>query len=229
MVLTLRPTGSGSWNGPDDSRTAERLAVRRAAVPLIVEHGLAQVTVDDIVKVAGISRRKFFRLFTGKNQVYSCDHEVYHLEVHAYLLQHQGERTIHRAAKGAALIVDALTAVPEEAVLREETLRANPALRAEELLWYARYQTTIAEFLTGESAVTSPIAVEMSAGAITAAVRAAIARYATGSVASAGRAFTDAIAEYTNSTGSTTRQVALIETSYTFDELVERLRGGDVV
>ncbi|MFJ6000882.1 TetR/AcrR family transcriptional regulator [Arthrobacter sp. NPDC092385] len=225
MVLTLRPAGSGSWNGPNDSGKAERLAVRRAVVPMIVERGLDDVTVDDIIAAAGISRRKFFRLFTGKNQVFSCDHEVYHLEVHTYLLQHQGERTLHRAAKGAALIVDALTAVPDDAKMREQILRRNPALLAEELLWYARYETTIAEFLTGVSAPSPPVPSVMTAAAIIAAVRASISSYTSGITPTAARAFADAINTYTNPSSANSQRIALVQTSLTMDELLERIQG----
>lgn len=223
MVLTIRPAGSDSWNGPDDSGSAERLAVRRATMPLLAERGLAGVSVDDIISAARISRRKFFRLFDGKSQVLSCDHEVYHLEVHTYLLQHQGERTFHRASKGAALIVDALTVVPEEAVVRQKLLNGNPALLSEELLWYTRYQRTIADFLTGESAPFPPVDAEMTAGAIVAGVRAAINTFAIGATDSAERAYAEAIETYLRAKTSA-RQIALIETELTFEQLLSRLQ-----
>ena len=45
-------------------------------MPLFVDRGYDAVTIDEIAAAADISRRTFFRLFGGKDQIVSCDHEV---------------------------------------------------------------------------------------------------------------------------------------------------------
>ena len=58
-----------------------------ATFDLMADQNFSEVTVDDIVARAGISRRTFFRLFSGKNQVISSDHTVYISEVRDYLMR----------------------------------------------------------------------------------------------------------------------------------------------
>jgi AcrR family transcriptional regulator len=56
--------------GGPDLRERRRLSTRReitrVALELVAEHGLAEVTVEDIAKAAGVSPRTFFNYFTSK-------------------------------------------------------------------------------------------------------------------------------------------------------------------
>jgi AcrR family transcriptional regulator len=56
-------------DGPD-LRERRRLStgreITRVALELVAEHGLGQVTVEDIAKAAGVSPRTFFNYFTSK-------------------------------------------------------------------------------------------------------------------------------------------------------------------
>lgn len=223
MVLTIRPAWSTHGDGPDGSRTAERLAIRRAVLPMIEERGYDAVTVDDITAATGVSRRTFFRLFGGKHQILSCDHEVYHLELHTHLLQHQSERSIGQAARGAALIVDSLTSVHSDAVTRSALLTSAPACDAEERRWYDRHQSTIAHFLTDQSNPDTTVDAEMSAAAIIAAARVAIRDYVNDPVIGGTTRFDSAIQVLSNSRAQSARQIAIIETSLPIDELLERI------
>ena len=223
-MLTIRPSWATSGDGPNDPRTGERLAVRRVAVPMFIEHGYDAVTLQDITTAAGVSRRTFFRLFEGKSQIVSCDHEVYDLELHTYFLQHQGERTIQRAARGAALIVDSLTAVSADATGRMTLLASSSALRAEESTWFGRHQTTVANFLSDAPDGTD-VESEMTAAAIIAAARFSLRASNEPGRGSAVHLFDSAIRHLTLRGGDEIRQIALIDTALPMDELIERLRG----
>jgi AcrR family transcriptional regulator len=56
--------------GGPDLRERRRLSTRReitrVALELVAEHGLAQVTAEEIAKAAGVSPRTFFNYFTSK-------------------------------------------------------------------------------------------------------------------------------------------------------------------
>lgn len=51
-------------------RTATRLAIRRAAIDLALEHGFDNVTVDMICTASSVSPRTFFNYFGSKEGVY---------------------------------------------------------------------------------------------------------------------------------------------------------------
>lgn len=123
-MLTVRPPASGAG----EPATATRLAVRRFVLPLMASRGYEAVTVDDIVAAAGISRRAFFRLFSTRHHVLSCDHEMFLDEVRQHLAAHPAEATLARPARAMTLVLESLTAVRADAELRDRLLRAHPAL-----------------------------------------------------------------------------------------------------
>lgn len=55
----------------EQKKAATRQALRRAAVGLIVQRGLAEVTVEDIAAAAGVSTRTFFNYFPTKEDAVS--------------------------------------------------------------------------------------------------------------------------------------------------------------
>lgn len=61
-LLAASPAETG-W---DRRKRATRAALRRAAVRLVEDRGLAQVTVEDIAAAAGVSPRTFFNYFPTK-------------------------------------------------------------------------------------------------------------------------------------------------------------------
>ncbi|MFF1831073.1 TetR family transcriptional regulator [Paenarthrobacter sp. NPDC058040] len=224
MVLTIGPAWAAPGDEPDSSRTAQRLSIRRLAMPLLVERGYEAVTIDEIADVAEVSRRTFFRLFGGKDQLVSCDHEVYHREMHTYLLQHQGQRSISRAARGVALILDSLTAVRSDLTERAALLDSSPALAAEEARWFDRHQTTIANFLTDHRHPHTTIEAEMMGAAIVRAARIALRDNLRDSSVTAIARFDGAILSLIRSHGQTARQVAVVETSLPLNEILARIR-----
>jgi AcrR family transcriptional regulator len=55
----------------EQKKAATREALRRAAVTLIVQRGLTEVTVEDIAAAAGVSTRTFFNYFPTKEDAVS--------------------------------------------------------------------------------------------------------------------------------------------------------------
>lgn len=225
MVLTVRPPGKGSGDDFEDAQAADRLAVRRAAVGLMSERGFAGVTVDDIVGRVGISRRTFFRLFAGKHQVVSCDHGVFHAEVRGFLSRHDGERTLARAAQAAGLVLDSLTAVRDDAELRERIIDSDASLRTEESRWFSLHQGALAEFLTEPQGPTTSLEAEMLAASLVAAVRVSLRDWLADPAVSPAMRLREGVAllRTDRSALPTRRTVALIETPLDIDELIERL------
>jgi AcrR family transcriptional regulator len=57
-------------------KAATRMLLRRAALQLVAERGLANVTVEDIAEAAEVSPRTFFNYFPSKEAaLFSCDPE----------------------------------------------------------------------------------------------------------------------------------------------------------
>ncbi|WP_165358689.1 TetR family transcriptional regulator [Haloactinopolyspora alba] len=56
-------------------RLSTRREITRQAVDLVLEHGLAEVTVEDIAGAAGISPRTFFNYFPSKKAALVCGPE----------------------------------------------------------------------------------------------------------------------------------------------------------
>jgi AcrR family transcriptional regulator len=225
VVLTIRPL-KGADDGFGDAQRADRLGVRRAALELMADRGFSGVTVDNIVARAGISRRTFFRLFAGKHQVVSCDHGIYYAEVCDFLSRHDSERTLARSAEAAGLISESLSAVREQAQLRERIIASDDALVAEENRWFALYQESLAEFLTQPQGVATTLEAEMLAASIIAAVRVTMRDWLADPSISAITRFRDGIRTLqAERAGSPTRRtIAVVETELTVDELVQRLR-----
>lgn len=66
-MQTLQGLEAGGGVGLRERRRLEtRSEIHRAAVDLVLERGMAQVTVDDIAAAAGVSARTFFNYFPTK-------------------------------------------------------------------------------------------------------------------------------------------------------------------
>jgi len=226
MVLMLRPPiASGGASGGDDAQG--RLAVRRAAVPLFSQYGYAATSVDEVAAAAGVSRRTFFRLFAGKHEILSSDHDVFVSETADHLHRHESDRTIHRAASALSLVLDGFLAVPEDSRERYRLTRSHPVLRAEELRWVARYQRIVALFLSEYDDGSVSMAAEVSAAALVAAHNKALRGWLRGDGEPQPTAhFGEAVAVIARQSAAPggTRRIAVIETPLSIDEIAHRLR-----
>jgi AcrR family transcriptional regulator len=126
-----------------------RDALVAAALRLFAERGFEQTTIDDIVTLAGVGRRSFFRYFPSKESVVFPDHDGCLAEMNAFLADPAGagEDPVERAGSAARLVLRMYAADPVFSVRRYQLTREVPALRAHELSVVWRYERALADYL----------------------------------------------------------------------------------
>src|SRR3984957_14095381 len=67
--MTVTPATAPPVSLRERKKLATRRLLRRAAIELVAERGLANVTVEDIAEAAGVSPRTFFNYFPSKEAV----------------------------------------------------------------------------------------------------------------------------------------------------------------
>ncbi|MGN5381610.1 TetR family transcriptional regulator [Streptomyces lasalocidi] len=130
-----------------------REALVAAAFRLFVERGYEQTTVDDIVALAGVGRRSFFRYFPSKEDVVFPDHERCLADMTAFLAAGGAEHEpVRRVCDAARLVLRMYAENPEFSVQRYRLTKQVPGLRAYELSVVWRYERALAEYLRGRFA-----------------------------------------------------------------------------
>lgn len=139
-----------------DTTTAKppmRDALVGAAFQLFLERGYEQTTVDDIVTLAGVGRRSFFRYFPSKEGVVFPDHERCLTDMTAFLGAGTGEEEpVRRVCDAARLVLRMYAENPTFSVQRYRLTKKVPGLRAYELSVVWRYERALAEYLRGRFA-----------------------------------------------------------------------------
>jgi AcrR family transcriptional regulator len=147
--------------GPRHSDTADtttakppmRDALVAAAFQLFLERGYEQTTVDDIVALAGVGRRSFFRYFPSKEGVVFPDHERCLTDMTAFLGDGTGEEEpVRKVCDAARLVLRMYAENPTFSVQRYRLTKKVPGLRAYELSVVWRYERALAEYLRGRFA-----------------------------------------------------------------------------
>ncbi|MER6529756.1 TetR family transcriptional regulator [Streptomyces sp. NPDC001508] len=125
-----------------------RDALVAAAFRLFLERGYERTTVDDIVALAGVGRRSFFRYFPSKEDVVFPDHERCLAEMTAFLAE-GGEQhePVRRVCDAARLVLGMYAENPAFSVQRYRLTRQVPGLRAYELSVVWRYERALAGYL----------------------------------------------------------------------------------
>ncbi|MHA5047710.1 TetR family transcriptional regulator [Streptomyces sp. SD15] len=130
-----------------------RDALVAAAFQLFLERGYEQTTVDDIVAVAGVGRRSFFRYFPSKEDVVFPDHERCLADMTAFLSAGGDEdEPVQRVCDAARLVLRMYAENPTFSVQRYRLTKKVPGLRAYELSVVWRYERALAEYLRGRYA-----------------------------------------------------------------------------
>jgi AcrR family transcriptional regulator len=125
-----------------------REALVAAAFQLFLERGYEQTTVDDIVALAGVGRRSFFRYFPSKEDVVFPDHERCLADMTAYLADSGDEdEPVQRVCEAARLVLRMYAENPTFSVQRYRLTKKVPGLRAYELSVVWRYERALAEYL----------------------------------------------------------------------------------
>jgi len=125
-----------------------RDALIAAAFRLFLERGYEETTVDDIVALAGVGRRSFFRYFPSKEDVVFPDHERCLADMTAFLEASTDEDDpVRRVCDAARLVLRMYAEKPEFSVQRYRLTKRVPVLRAYELSVVWRYQRALAGYL----------------------------------------------------------------------------------
>jgi AcrR family transcriptional regulator len=170
-------------------KQATRRLLRRAALDLVAERGLANVTVEDIAEAADVSPRTFFNYFPSKEAVLFGGQDPDRAATLRERIASQaaGEpvldvlRTV--LAEDAQCMADELWSLggdPREALRRMKEARNDPHVRAAHASQMARIERAIAEGLAtrlGADQETDPYPSVLAAAAV-AVVRACIAFWA---------------------------------------------------
>ncbi|MEU8716621.1 MULTISPECIES: TetR family transcriptional regulator [unclassified Streptomyces] len=125
-----------------------RDALVTAAFRLFLERGYEQTTVDDIVALAGVGRRSFFRYFPSKEDVVFPDHEGCLADMTAFLAAGGPEcEPVARVCDAARLVLRMYAENPTFSVQRYRLTKRVPGLRAYELSVVWRYERALAQYL----------------------------------------------------------------------------------
>ncbi|MCQ4084399.1 TetR/AcrR family transcriptional regulator [Streptomyces sp. RB6PN25] len=125
-----------------------RDALVAAAFQLFLERGFEQTTVDDIVALAGVGRRSFFRYFPSKEDVVFPDHERCLADMTEFLDSgSDDEDPILRVCDAARLVLRMYAENPTFSVQRYRLTKQVPGLRHYELSVVWRYERTLAAYL----------------------------------------------------------------------------------
>ncbi|MFE0675694.1 TetR family transcriptional regulator [Streptomyces sp. NPDC058867] len=136
-----RAVASGAW-------PPMREALVAAAFQLFLERGYERTTVDDIVALAGVGRRSFFRYFPSKEDVVFPDHERCLADMTAFLAAGTvGEEPVRRVCDAARLVLHMYAENPDFSVQRYRLTKRVPGLRAYELSVVWRYERALAAYL----------------------------------------------------------------------------------
>ncbi|MFD8740142.1 TetR family transcriptional regulator [Streptomyces sp. NPDC059618] len=129
-----------------------RDALVGAAFQLFLERGYEETTVDDIVALAGVGRRSFFRYFPSKEDVVFPDHERCLADMTAFLAEEaDAQDPVQRVCDAARLVLRMYAENPTFSVQRYRLTKKVPGLRAYELSVVWRYERALADYLRGRS------------------------------------------------------------------------------
>ncbi|GAA1194072.1 AcrR family transcriptional regulator [Kitasatospora gansuensis] len=145
-MTAARDTSSETSATP--AKPAMRDALVAAAFQLFLERGYEQTTIDDIVTLAGVGRRSFFRYFPSKEDVVFPDHEQCLADMTALLeASEDGDDPVARVCDAARLVLRMYAENPVFSVQRYQLTKKVPGLRTYELSVVWRYERTLAEYL----------------------------------------------------------------------------------
>lgn len=143
-------TSMSSSSAAPAAKPPMRDALVAAAFRLFLDRGYEQTTVNDIVALAGVGRRSFFRYFPSKEDVVFPDHERCLADMTAFLAASGEEHEpVGRVCDAARLVLRMYAENPTFSVQRYRLTKKVPGLRAYELSVVWRYERALADYLRG--------------------------------------------------------------------------------
>lgn len=145
--------------GRRERKKAEtRQRIRRAALALARQRGVARATVDDISEAADVSPRTFFNYFASKEDALVADTHELADRLHAAIVGRPADEDALQVLRQAMLTENAQrSAAPERAEVREryQLVRDNPELLPRHLHHFAMLEIAIESGMRHRLAVTS--------------------------------------------------------------------------
>ncbi|MEU9857682.1 TetR family transcriptional regulator [Streptomyces sp. NPDC047974] len=139
---------AAATNPPTSPKPAMRDSLIAAAFQLFLERGYEQTTVDDIVTLAGVGRRSFFRYFPSKEDVVFPDHDQCLDDMTRFLAASaDSDDPMVRVCGAARLVMRMYAENPTFSVQRYRLTREVAGLRAYELSVVWRYEKTLGDYL----------------------------------------------------------------------------------
>jgi AcrR family transcriptional regulator len=130
------------------NESATRRAIQDAALQLAEQQGMAATTIAQIVEVAGISSRTFFRYCASKEDAAIGDHaERFELFVKLLTRPLGAESTIERCFSAAIEALQPVFAEPRRYRRRYRLVRTDPLLRDRTRVTDATFERAVAEFV----------------------------------------------------------------------------------
>jgi AcrR family transcriptional regulator len=154
-----------------------RRALRVAALRLVAERGLEDVTVQDVADAADVSTRTFFNHFACKEDALVGADPAGVEQLRGALLTQPAETAPLEALRTVLVgVARLLEARSDELLLQIAVVRDNPQLRGREVAGFAQYERVLVEDIAARSG-TDPrcdVYPALAAGAAVAALRASL-------------------------------------------------------
>ena len=171
--------GGGGLNLRERNKARARLEIASAALALFAERGFQNVTVDDIVAAAGVSRRTFFRYFDTKEDALLADYPQLSDRLRQAFESHPHDVPVLEAIRQSLHAIADWYLERRDAVLaRSHVIRGSstPAARNLELLtqWEAVVAQVVAAKLGEDAAGLVPRTISAT---VIAAFRAALGQW----------------------------------------------------
>jgi AcrR family transcriptional regulator len=133
-------------------KIAARRALQRAALELVAERSLEQVTVDDIAVAAGMSARTFFNYFSSKEDALVAPDEQGLADLAAQLIARPADEAPLEALR--TVLVEGMRAQAEDLDLlrlQMSVVEPNPALLPRLVGSFAVVERTLAQAVAGRT------------------------------------------------------------------------------
>jgi AcrR family transcriptional regulator len=126
-------------------KLATRQALQDAALRLVAERGLEQVTVEDISEAADVATRTFFNYFSSKEEALLGDAPQNAVTVHRLVVERPaGESPLEAVCQVLRAMILGLAERREESLLRQQVIERHPGLLARQLGVYASFERALA-------------------------------------------------------------------------------------
>lgn len=148
------------------------MRIAETAVELFLAHGFSQVTIDDVAREAGVSRRTVFRYFETKESLLFPDRETrltFLREALAIALVHHPNSPFEAVKSACIKTAGLFDSAKDRVYAQRQILAQDPRLEALDRLMDDEFESIVREALQEEE---TDFVARVSAAAIVAALRA---------------------------------------------------------